>query len=515
MKNRFGFFFIIFAFLVTSPAYAMNIDWSGYFRADHRFVHNYQIDKSAPGNSVDPNAGGAYIPGEGDRSGTFTSVFMKLKPKVLVSDNVIVRSEWNVGDPIFGFFGRNIPSYDRNSIFSQSKDGMSLSVARLWLDTHTDFGTLEVGRAPFHWGLGVIFNSGDKMWDRFQSTTDTIRLVSKFGFLTLMPLYAKEAMGRNLIGARNPLNDEVLAGSDDVTDYGLALKYNNPEEDLEAGVMYYKRNASDTQTNFYFPSTATKFTPGANGMNLKLLDLFAHKKWRRLELAGEMPIFTGTVGDVNGVGARNSYRATAIALEAALNYDTWKHSLKLGRAPGQGPAPVTGKGDSFGALYFHRAYKLGMIMFNYNLANFGDANPDAIPGTTNPTSAPAVVQSPFDAAIVNAKYLMLATEKHWEQWSLGLGWVYAKADQTASKGSDFYNHRSKQWNGAAANADQGDSLGMEFDAGTKYNWDDHITFGADLGFFFPGNYYAFINKADQEAQTNMVTAITLNAGTTF
>ncbi|PMY12524.1 hypothetical protein C1X42_32810, partial [Pseudomonas sp. FW305-BF8] len=69
---------------------------------------------------------------------------------------------------------------------------MNITAARLWLDTHTDFGTLQVGRAPMHWGLGAILNSGDGVYDRFQSTADTIRLVSKFGYFTFMPFYAKD-----------------------------------------------------------------------------------------------------------------------------------------------------------------------------------------------------------------------------------------------------------------------------------------------------------------------------------
>lgn len=499
---------------LTNTAQAMTIDWSGYFRADHRFIHNYQIDKSAPGSSVDPAAGGEYIQGQGQRSGTYSSVFLKLKPKVLVSDNVIVRSEWNVGDPVTGFFGQDTPTEDRNNLFSTSKGGMDITAARLWLDTHTDFGTLQVGRAPLHWGLGAIFNSGDKIWDRYQSTTDTIRLVSKFGFLTLMPLYAKESSGRNLVGARNPISDGILSGSDDVTDYGFALKYDNPEEDLQAGLIYYKRNANDTQGTFFYPSTATQFTAGANGMNLKLLDLYAQKKWKRLEAGIEVPIFTGTVGDVNGVRSRNAYRATAIALEAALNYDSWKHQLKLGRTPGQAPGPVTGKGDTFGALYLHRAYKLGLIMFNTNLGNFGANNPDPIPGSGT-GNAPASTVSPYDAAIVNARYLMLATEKRWEQWSMGFSFIYATAEEAASAGSDFYNHRTKRWNGSAAVVDQSKNLGMEFDFGTRYNWDDQITFGLDVGFMLPGDYYAFINKTNQSAATNMVSAFALTAGTSF
>ncbi|WP_218276503.1 hypothetical protein, partial [Pseudomonas sp. FW305-BF8] len=85
-----------------------------------------------------------------------------------------------------------VPSYDHGNPIGDSRNGMNITAARLWLDTHTDFGTLQVGRAPMHWGLGAILNSGDGVYDRFQSTADTIRLVSKFGYFTFMPFYAKD-----------------------------------------------------------------------------------------------------------------------------------------------------------------------------------------------------------------------------------------------------------------------------------------------------------------------------------
>lgn len=497
---------------ITTSAHALTVDWNGFFRADNNFVFDYQLDRAAPGNSNDPNAGGEYIRGEGQKGATFTTFFAKLKPKVLVNDNVIVRSEWNLGDPVAGFFGRGVPRSDQNNSLTTRKDALDISVARLWMDVHTDFGTLQVGRAPMHWGLGTIFNSGDGPFDRFQSTSDTIRLLSKFGYLTLMPLYAKESMGRSLGGTANPLPtaDSVGQGSDDVTDYGLALKYENPEEDLDAGAMFYKRNASDGQNTFIYPSTATSYTAGKNGMNLKLVDLYAKKTWRRLEIGGEIPFYSGEIGDVNGVGKRNSYKATALALEAALNYDSWRHMMKVGTVPGQGPTTTGARGEAFHAVYLHRNYKLGQILFRYNLGGFGPVNPDPISPNTYNASQPA---NPYDAAITNAKYLMLATEKKGEQWSFGAGLVFAKANEVAMRGKDFFNHRTRQWSTAVA--DQANNMGLEFDLGTKYAWDDNVSFGADWGVLFPGKYFAFINRANVDGNTDTAHAISFSAATTF
>jgi hypothetical protein len=291
----------------------------------------------------------------------------------------------------------------------------------------------------------------------------------------------------------------------------LGLRYENPEEDIEGGALYYKRSANDVQNSYYFPSTATTYTGGPNGINLKLIDLYAKKSWKRFDLGAELPIYSGEIGDVNGVGSRNTYKATAIALEGAVKFETWKHSLKLGSVPGQNPATsgAANRGRAFGAMQFHRAYKLGQILFNYNLGNFGPVNPDPIPASTSPASA----VSPYDAEITNAKYLMLASEKRWEQWGMNFGLVWAKANQTAKAGKDAYNHRTHQW--FTSVADQGTNLGIEADIGTRYNWDDNISFGADLGMLFPGDYFKYINSATSQGNAGTVTAVSFSASTVF
>jgi hypothetical protein len=481
---------LLIAIALPTNANALTVDWSGYFRADNNHVRNFTF--------------------EGKKSTTFSSVFFKLKPKVLVNDNVIIKSEWNIGDPIYGFFGRSIPREDRNNPLSTGKDSFPISAARIWMDVHTDFGTLQVGRAPFHWGLGAIFNSGDHAFDRFQSTSDTIRLVSKFGYLSLMPIYAKNSMGRSLGGARNPSTNAIVDGADDITDYGIGLSYDNPEEDLQAGGLYYKRNAQDQQNSYYFPAGQSTYNAGANGMNLKLFNFFAKKTWNRFEIGAEVPIYRGEIGDINQAGTRNIYSATAIALETALKFDSWKHSLKLGTVPGQGPTVTGNRGRNFSAMEFHRAYKLGLILFNYNLGYFGANNPDSVPGSAN--SGDTVV-SAYDASISNAKYVMFSTEKRWEQWGMNLGVVWAQANQSAQTGKDAFNHRARRW--FTATSTQGESMGFEVDFGTRYSWDDSISFGADFGMLFPGDYLKFVDSVTNQGVNKKVFAATFSAATVF
>ena len=507
--SRINVLILLLCVIFISPtAHALDLDWKGYFRADNNYIRNYQFNSSAFADEASAE-GGETISGEETKSATFTTFFAKVKPTILVNDNVIIRSEWNIGDPIFGFLGRNVDVDQRNNALTTRRGELSIEAARLWLDVHTDFGLIQIGRAPYHWGLGVIFNAGDGPYDRFQSTSDTIRFVSKFGYLSIMPIYAKVAVGKNLAGAQDTTG-AILHASDDVTDFGVGVKFHNPEDDFEAGLLFYKRSASDQQGTFYFPqpNATNAFAPGSNGMSLQLFDFYVRKTWYRLTLQAEIPYYTGTIGDINSAGTRNDYTATGFAGEAILNMDHWRHSLRFGAVPGQGPATTGNREKDYGAMYFHRNYKLGRLLFNYNFGTFGTNNPDE----TYP--AGTTVRTPYDAAISNAKYLMLATENRGEQWSWSVGLVYAIASETAQAGKDFYLHRTRAW-AVQAVEDQGSGLGFEIDLGTRYDWDSNISFGADFAMYFPGEFYEFNNVVGTQGGSDMVMGIFFSAKTTF
>src|SRR4051812_39971401 len=96
-------FFGVFLFICSSKdVHALELDWSGQFWSEFNFVHNYAMDPSDQGASLDPvrnAAGGYYIPGGGYQDASFQSLFLRLRPKLVVNDNIYIKSEWWVGDP--------------------------------------------------------------------------------------------------------------------------------------------------------------------------------------------------------------------------------------------------------------------------------------------------------------------------------------------------------------------------------------------------------------------------------
>src|SRR5581483_12091168 len=94
--------------------------------------------------------------------------------------------------------------------------GSVITAQRYWGEFDSDIGIFEIGRAPLDWGLGLIWNRGDgiwgrgskktdhpedkketygRPWDRYESTGDQVRLVSRFGSFIFSPAYILYSAG--------------------------------------------------------------------------------------------------------------------------------------------------------------------------------------------------------------------------------------------------------------------------------------------------------------------------------
>jgi len=148
-------------------------------------------------------------------------------------------------------------------------------------------------------------------------------------------------------------------------------------------------------------------------------------------------------------------------------------------------------------------------MFNLQPAAFAGAN------TSNNSSLAAnALQSPFDAPIVNARYGSLGGRYDMEKWAFTGEAVFAVADQTAQAGEYFYHSREKAYvlNGTSLN--QSGFLGWELDLGAEIKWDDQLHAGVKLGWFVPGDFYAFSNT-ETNATLKNIFAASATVGITF
>jgi len=102
----------------------------------------------------------------------------------------------------------------------------SLQVKRAWAEYSTPVGTLRFGRMPNHWGLGILYNSGDKFDDDVGSTADRIMFVTGLKAIDLyvagMWDFANEGATSDAISL--PQEQPYDLGQlDDVDQYALAV----------------------------------------------------------------------------------------------------------------------------------------------------------------------------------------------------------------------------------------------------------------------------------------------------
>jgi hypothetical protein len=275
----------------STRALALEVDWSGQFWSELNFIHNYAMDNSPQGAAVDATkstAGGYYVSGSGSQDASFQSVFLRVRPKIIVNDNIYIKSEWWVGDPIFSIFGNSLPyGSDQRQYYSTQSRGSIISAQRIWGEFLSDIGTFQVGRVPLHWGLGIVWNSGDTLWSRYMSTGDAIRWIAKFGSFTFVPSYIVNSAGNNIAGSCTVAGGNCTpgVGQGGVVDYSILLKYENVEDELEAGVNVIRRFGAANQDSSGVltppqPTTAGA-SPIAGQMNFTLFDFYAKKKFNK------------------------------------------------------------------------------------------------------------------------------------------------------------------------------------------------------------------------------------------
>jgi hypothetical protein len=495
---------------LTNSVQALELDWSGQFWSEFNFISNYSMDNTDQGAAVDPTrvaGGGYYIPGGGSKDVNFFTLFLRLRPKLIVNDNIYIKSELWFGNPTFGFFGDSVPyTFDQRQFYSSQSRGSSVSAQRFWGEFLTDIGTFQAGRVPLQWGLGVVWNPGENLWDRYVSTGDAVRWIAKFGSFSFIPSLLVPSIGNTLggsciVAANGTCTPGVGTGR--VVDYSFILKYENTEDELEGGINLIRRLAGagqDVSSGYLTPQSTS---PTAGGFNYVTYDLYAKKKFNRISLAAEVPFTSG-----NLAGA--SYNSVGIAGEANWKpTDVYDFLLKAGYASGQGNLGSNTLGD-FKAFYFNPNYHIAMIMFNYQLANF--SRPQSL---NSPNLNVQELRSPYDNPIVNATYASLSSNiKPWDKWNIRPALIYAVAPQTAAAGQFFYNYWTRGVSSAPAIKNQGSRIGFEADLGITFQWDEYLLFSWDNGLFLPGDFFAFSN-APTDNRTDTVFATSFRVGVSF
>lgn len=289
-----AFSFLFAALLGTAPAHALDLDWHGQLRAETNWLWGYSNGFLNPAGAADA---GYSVFSTGESPTSFQNLFFALSPRVIVNDNVSVKSDLWLGTPDRGMFGGDqtgIGTYHTNRV-----GNATVSANTFYAEMATDFGTITVGRAPLNWGLGVIWNYDKSRFYRLPSTGDTIKLTTKLGSFRFSPMVVKYRMGSNYGGTAtytyNALNgvtsfDSTNSGSSGVSDYAVALSYSNDDDQMELGLLFLRRIAGPNAAvqNPFNGNTTSSFA-------YNVWDFSARKRTGIFTVAAEVPLVSGTV----------------------------------------------------------------------------------------------------------------------------------------------------------------------------------------------------------------------------
>ena len=483
---------IIFCFPVIITA--LPIDWHGTFGLDTTTIKDYRPRDKAdvdPGSQRVPEASG------GKSNASFQTYIFKLNPTIIINDSASFfaeissgyarggrlgdddRRSFNKGDFAQSLYVHNVPSGDN-----------TLAVTKMYAKYYADTATYILGRHGYHWGLGAVYNGGDRVWDRHFTVRDGFTLEIKLGNFYITPHWAK-------------IRNSFLTDATHMREYGMGLLYNNHERDLAFGLQYGKKenpskqifaNNDDTEDTTYSLGTT----------NVKITDLYLKKSLGDWSFAIEVPIFSGRIGGFTKDSTKKekagsdkekagSYTARALLFKGRYKLSNfWDLFLEAGEVDGD-----SGNPSDFKAMYLHPNYQIANLLFRYNFRAV--SRPDNV--------------NVFDSYITNASFLKIGATYTGQRWDTHFSAIMAQAKQTASKGQNAFNHATSRT--YKAKADQDDSLGMEIDVNFHYKWNKEVSVGILTGYLFTGDYYAFTNNPNNPAKVSNSFILQLNTAIDF
>jgi hypothetical protein len=450
--------FISCSLLTANSVHAADLTWGGTYRIEADRIAN--PDLSSANNTK-----------------TYMLHHLVLMPKIVAGDGLTIHSRLDIlnnpgfgiendgtvdsvaGDVIGNGPGRGVGATnnttDSNAAGNTQRAG-TVAVTALYASWVQEFGQLIVGRVPFQFGLGTAFSAGNGMFDHYIDTKDMVAYKIVFGNLSIMPILGK-------------VNEGNVGQEDDVNDYAIEAMYENPETDLQLGVLYQIRVTSyggnDAPTLAYGGPGATRADSGKS----TLIALFAKEKAGDFKIGVEADLLSGDTGIHTAAGNGVSVNAYGIAGEIGYKPENSKTSgmFKLGIATGDDP----GSTESYEGYQFNRNYDVALLMFNHPLGQ-RDFLRTGLVRNTSGTGAGAVSNQIDTEAISNAIYFAPSFQ--------------VQAKETLSYGGTFvYALLNKDPIGAGSGTSN--NLGWEVDLNLTYKPMERLTWITEAGFLSPGD----------------------------
>lgn len=473
---------------ISHGAYSLQIDWQGDLGFDSTMINKYRfISEKDQSSSIDTGSQEVALGSGNKANASFQSYVFKLRPHIIVNDSASIKAEFTTGYASGGFLGDNSTSslesdnYGNALYVPNTTTGEDLHIKKLYAEYFSDTATYVVGRQPYHWGLGSLYNSGEGLWDRHTYVRDGLTLKFKVGNFNLNPYWARISSGSTLTKATR------------MKEYGISLYYDNPNRDIAFGIHYAKnKNGANADAKTDIKDTSTPYPLAKT--DVKITDLYFKKSFGRFLTEIEIPLMSGEIGNIYQVAGENSakYRAKAIILKTsyALN-DQWKVNFGAGEVSGH-----SGSESSYKAMFLNPNFQIANLLFRYNRQAVSSSS-----------------KSIYDSYVTNTRYLKFGVQQETASFKWNAAVIWAKANETAKAGTTSYNHSTNKQFVAVEN--QKDDLGTEVDFSIDYKWSKEIEIGASAGYLKTGDYWAFNNDTQSELNAKDSFVLQIKTGLSF
>lgn len=447
MKN---FLAVVLVFLqVSGPAWGVSLNFTGHLRTEAALYNKGNLGT-----------------GTQNPSKAFISSRALLYPNLIVDDHFSVKSQWSLlsspaftpdAQPLGAASGAPVGlSVGQGGFVFGDAGTRALVLNRAWMEWISDFGVVRAGRMPVSWGYGLIWDSGNNLWDDFQTTLDRLEYRLHFGHVIGALAYSK------------PRKTNVLGSEGDQDFYTVYLQYDNPEMDVEAGVLYERQVRSSGQAadyiavggaaNPYRLPTGSTNPPLSDRlpypMSNNVVDIFVKKSVGYFTFGGEAGWLTGSAFDFNGNNIEDSLNAFGLLVNATYEYHSIKAFTEVLYASGDSNLNAD---HLNGFVVLHRNRRPGLILGRELLGNYygnhvgqgsylayGDAN-----------------------SFSGAFYVRPGLRVEWSQtWATGLEVIFAQKAATAT-GEEGH-------------------LGVEIDLAADHSLYKNFDLGLTFGFLIPG-----------------------------
>ncbi len=440
---------ILSYFFVLNSAFAGDFQWSGIYRLEGVQIENPGLDSEKKQES-------------------YGLQHLVLKPRIDAADGLVIRSRFDIfnsasypNDQLGQIYGSGVgaasPTSGENSnVFSQHQKADQLTVSELYLTFVQEFGAFVGGRVPMQFGLGMVHNAGNGMFDHWLDNEDMVGYKIVMGNLYLLPMLGKTS-------------ENSITGYDDVNDFMIHFQYENPESGLEMGIFYQSRTAAGGNDQ---PMSGSDFLVGGPGAtkgkhSSKNISMYGLKDTKENRFGMELSWQEGNYGVITADGTDVKMSGMGAALEYDFHKEAskYKFGVKAGYASGDDPNTA----DKFEGFIFDRNYDVAFMMFNHPLGQKNLLRTQLV-GTENTDAGSFSHNSPDVEAISNVIYFSPHMAYQWsERWDLDfrLTTGFLQTDPIAG-----------------GNVDK--ALGYELDISFNFKPNDRISWVNELGLLFPG-----------------------------